>query len=129
MSKKQFYNIKYPFVNESNENYLLDLNDSRLAQARSEVMHLIFTPKRQRIRKPNFGTDLIKYIFDTNNSLTWAEVEKEISKSVEENLRNITIQKIDIYNDEKYPNDVFVKIIFNVDLGYTVLTDKIITSI
>ena len=60
---KQFYGITYPFSDDSDLNTLFDMNETRLESIKSMVLHIIFTSKGQRIRQPEFGTDLIKYIF------------------------------------------------------------------
>ena len=61
MSKKQYYSIHYPFTNESIEKTFVDLDSNSQKAIQSDIMHLIFTPKGQRIRNPEFGTNLVKY--------------------------------------------------------------------
>ena len=38
----------------SEDKTLFDLNKTRAEMIKSQIMHLIFTPKGQRIRKPDF---------------------------------------------------------------------------
>ena len=64
MKKTQFYGIKYPFTNQDAENYYVDLNSSVKDKVKSTLMHIIFTPKGQRYRKPDFGTNVIQYLFE-----------------------------------------------------------------
>ena len=100
MAKKQYFGIKYPFTNISVEKYELDLNNSEHEAITSELLHLIFTPKGQRLRKPNFGTNLIKFIFETNNSDTWVGVKQEIQSSVSEWLPNVALNDVNVMVDE-----------------------------
>lgn len=100
MAKKQYFGIKYPFTNVSVEKYELDLNNSEHEAITSELLHLIFTPKGQRLRKPNFGTNLIKFIFETNNSDTWVGVKQEIQSSVSEWLPNVALNDVNVMVDE-----------------------------
>ena len=58
MSKIQKYGIKYPFTSDNDEGYLLDLNETLADGVKSQVLHVIFTPKGQKLRDPDFGTDL-----------------------------------------------------------------------
>lgn len=58
MANRQFFGIKYPFQNESEDNYYLDLNQSYEDKMKSELLHIIFTPKGQRYRNPDFGTEI-----------------------------------------------------------------------
>ena len=64
MAKKQFFGVKYPFLNDNERHFYVAANESVADKVRSQLMHIVFTPKGQRIRNPEFGTDLIKYIFD-----------------------------------------------------------------
>ena len=100
MAKKQYFGIKYPFTNVSVEKYELDLNNSEHEAITSELLHLIFTPKGQRLRMPNFGTNLIKFIFETNNSDTWVGVKQEIQSSVSEWLPNVALNDVNVMVDE-----------------------------
>lgn len=129
MAKKQFFNIKYPFTNSGSENYFLDLNNDSLGKARSDLMHLVFTPKGQRLRDPNFGTNLIKYVFDQNESLTWSKIESEIKLAVSYYLPYIVLDKIQIAQNEELATEIFVRLDFTVKMGPKTVTDSIITTI
>ena len=61
---KQFYGIKYPFSEESNSlTFILILMKEIMKRCKKYVITYIFTPKGQRIRQPEFGTNLIKFYF------------------------------------------------------------------
>ena len=75
MAKTQKYGIKFPINVSSEDMTLFDLSHTRAEQVKSEIMHLIFTPKGQRLRKPDFGTRLIQFIFNPDDSQSWGEVE------------------------------------------------------
>lgn len=75
MAITQKYGIKYPFTSDNDENIYLDLNQNRLDKITSDVLHVIFTPKGQKIRNPEFGTDLIRYIFEPNDEKTLADIK------------------------------------------------------
>ena len=79
---KQYFDIKYPFTNDCIEKYELDLNKSRKEMITSQILHLIFTPKGQRLRLPDYGTDLIRYIFEPNDKSTWENVKNEILNEI-----------------------------------------------
>ena len=53
MAKEQKYGIKFPINVVSEDKTLFDLNKTRAEMVKSQIMHLIFTPKGQRIRKPD----------------------------------------------------------------------------
>ena len=92
-------------------------------------MHLAFTPKGQRLRDPNFGTNLIKYVFDQNESLTWSKIESEIKLAVSYYLPYIVLDKIQIAQNEELATEIFVRLDFTVKMGPKTVTDSIITTI
>ena len=117
MANRQFFGIKYPFQNESEDNYYLDLNQSYEDKMKSELLHIIFTPKGQRYRNPDFGTDVIKYLFEPNDSETWAGIKSEITTQVGKYLPKVVFKDINIYMDEENENRAYADIKYNVFKG------------
>lgn len=100
MGKTQKYGIKFPFNIVSDYKTLLDLNITKADRVRSQLMHLIFTQKGQRLRLPDFGTNLLQFIFNPNDLQTWDDVQYEIKEGVKKwvpdcELNNITIYETD----------------------------------
>ena len=118
---------------------MFDLADNRVEQARSEVMHLLLTSKGERIRMPDFGTDLIRFIYDPSDSIQWNAVEREIREAAKRWLTGIEIVKVEVLSgakmnelnniDEYTDTDVFVKVVFSVDLGYKKVTEELTRKI
>jgi phage baseplate assembly protein W len=125
MAKRQYFGIKYPFQNESQDNHYLDLNESYLDKMRSELLHLIFTPKGQRYRMPDFGNNLIKFMFDPNDESTWGGIKGEIKEQVSKYLPKINFKDISFYRDEENENRVFADISYTVTKGMTEQEDNI----
>jgi phage baseplate assembly protein W len=100
MAKTQKYGIKYPFSSENDENIFFDLNDNRTDEVTSKVLHVIFTPKGQKIRDPEFGTDLISYIYDPNDDESFESVKSEISRQVLRYVPNVELKNIEVYRNE-----------------------------
>lgn len=96
MSKITHIGIKFPFNIKSIEKTFLDLDSKSQDAIKSDIMHLIFTPKGQRIRDPEFGTNLIQFIFDPNDAQTWESVRSEIKESVSKFVPNATLNDITI---------------------------------
>ena len=117
MAKKQLFGIKFPFQNESENNYFLDLNESYEEKVKGELVHLIFTPKGQRYRNPDFGTNLIKYMFEPNDSETWKGVQDEITSQIKKYLPNISFKNINLYRDEDDGNHLYANIDYSVVKG------------
>jgi phage baseplate assembly protein W len=128
MSRKQYFDIKYPFTNDGTERYEFDLNSSQKERVASDILHVIFTPKGQRLRKPNFGTDLIKYIFEPNDSTTWGGVKKEIQDSVEKWVSGVKLNNIEVLASDD-GIQVYVRIDYSVKQGQSIYNNSIVVEI
>ena len=105
--------------------YFLDLNSTIKDKAASEIAHVLLTPKRSRIRKPDFGTDLIKYIFEPNDDLTWDRVKEEASESVRKYVPNVEIEEMEVVVPEESPHDIFLDIIYTVAIRNKVENNRL----
>lgn len=84
MAKTQKYGIAFPITIKSMDKTMLDLNKTRAEMVKSEIMHLLFTPKGQRLRSPNFGSRLIQFIFNPNDQDTWTDIVSEFKDMVKQ---------------------------------------------
>lgn len=129
MAQLQYYGIKYPFTSDSDENFYVDVNHSLKSKVRSELLHIIFTPKGQKLRDPEFGTDLIKYIFKPNDDESWDSIKTEISESVSRLNDSMKIKNIEVLKSEDDPAEVFVRIDYSVKEGNKEINDSIVTKL
>ena len=129
MAKKQFFGVKYPFLNDNERHFYVAANESVADKVRSQLMHIVFTPKGQRIRNPEFGTDLIKYIFDENDDVTWESVKTEVSESVTRWSNNLSLRNISVVKSEEDESQVFVRLDYSVTEGNKVTNDSIVVEI
>lgn len=100
MAKTQHYGIKFPIQIVSEEGKCLDLNLTKAQMVKSQLMHVLFTPIGQRIRQPNFGTNLIQFLFNPNDEETFSDVFLTIKQTVKKwvpdcSLEDITITETD----------------------------------
>lgn len=96
MAKTQKYGIKFPINVSSEDMTLFDLNHTRAEQVKSEIVHLIFTPQGQRLRKPDFGTRLIQFIFNPDDSQTWGDVVSEIKETVSMWIPDCNVTEVEV---------------------------------
>jgi phage baseplate assembly protein W len=129
MAKQQFYGVKYPFVAEDVENYFVDVNKSLKDKVRSILMHVIFTPKGQKLRDPEFGTDLIRYIFEPNDNVSWEGVKNEVSEVVNKYVKGVTINNISVVQNDSDAYEIYVRLDYTVSDGINVVKDSIATKI
>ena len=129
MSKVQYYGIKYPFTAQGDENFLLDVNYDLKSKIRSILMHVIFTPKGQKLRDPEFGTNLVKYIFEQGDGFTCESVRDEVSVVVSRYIDGITINDISIMESNEDFHKIYVRLDYTVTSGFKTITDSIITQL
>lgn len=124
MAQKQYFDIKYPFTNDDFERYELDMNVSQKERITSDILHVLFTPKGQRLRMPTFGTDLIKYIFDPNDSMSWAGIKKEIQETVSRWVSGVKLNNIEVLSTED-GTQVYVRVDYSVQEGNNIYNNSI----
>ena len=76
MAELKYININYPFKNSS-KGFFLDLTSDENAAIKADLLHLILTRKGQRLYNPEFGTDLLRYIFEPEDGLTLSKTQME----------------------------------------------------
>ena len=117
MAVTQKYGIKYPFTTDNDDGTYIDLNKSNGAGIKSQVLHVIFTPKGQKLRDPDFGTDLVKYIFSQSDSSTFGSIKGEISSQIAKYVPEVEFRDISIYNSEGDDNGIIVMVEYGVKQG------------
>lgn len=117
MARKQQYGIKYPFSSENLDNVYMDTNNSYANSIKSQVVHVIFTPKGQKLRDPDFGTDLVKYIFGQKDDETLSLVKTEITRQLAKYVPAAKFLDLNIYSDEESDNGIIVSIKYSVSVG------------
>lgn len=117
MAVTQKYGIKYPFTTDNDDGTYIDLNKTYGEGIQSQVLHVIFTPKGQKLRDPDFGTDLVKYIYSQSDSSTFGGVKGEISSQISKYVPEVEFRDISIYNSEGDDNGIVVMVEYGVKQG------------
>lgn len=126
---KQFYGIKFPLSEESDRLTFFDLNENKLDSVRSMLLHIILTPKGQRLRQPNFGTDLIKYVFEQNDGITWNGIKDEIRQQVSLYLPNVVFNDINIQHNLEESNSIYIEVDYSVTHNGRTTTNKTLVKL
>ena len=117
MALTQKYGIKYPFTLENDDELYMDLNETKEDSLKSRLLHVIFTPKGQRLRNPDFGTDLIKYIHEPADETTFERLRSDITQQVYKYVPDVVFKDISIYNDDNSDNGKIVIIHYTIKEG------------
>ena len=115
--KKQYYGIKFRFTISKQDGFFVDLNSDLKDKVASEIAHVILTQKGTRLKMPDFGTDLIKYIFEPSDTLEWNTVESEIRRAVGQYVSNATIQSVEVKRDESEDHSIYLDIMYAIKKG------------
>lgn len=134
MARTQYFNIKFPFTANNNNGFFLDLNEDIGDKVASEIAHVVLTPKRTRIRMPDFGTDLIKFIFEPNDTAVWEDIEEEIKNSVNKYVEGVTILKVDVLknineDEEEDEENIILDIKYNINKGIRSENNRLLLKI
>lgn len=111
-------NIKFPLDDDTLVNSYLKMNKLTKDVVISDLTLLFLTQKGKRFYKPRYGTNLLKFIFEPNDSITTDEITEDVRNSVKEFMPNVFIKNIDIYNEKDEngniidENSIFVTIYF-----------------
>ena len=100
------YNITYPFKDDNEINTFLQMNQVSKDSYSSNLLLLLLTQKGERYYESDYGTNLLKYIFEPNDQLTSTQVEEEIRNTVALYIPEVQITSVNFYwneNDEGQP--------------------------
>lgn len=117
MAVTQKYGIKYPFTSDNNDGTYLDLNKTYGDGVQSQVLHVLFTPKGQKLRDPDFGTNLVRYIFNPLDGETFNDIKSEITRQINKYVPSVEFRDVTVYNSETSDNSIIVMVEYGVRNG------------
>lgn len=117
MALTQRFGVKYPFSSNNLDEIYIDLNETLTDRVKSEVLHVLFTPKGQKLRNPDFGSDLIKYLFDPKDDTSFESVKSSIKMDVGKYVKNIEFEDIRVLQDENDERGIIVVVEYSVVKG------------
>lgn len=105
------FNITYPLVDDITKNNFLKTNSVTKDGLISNLTLLLLTNKGERYYYPEYGTNLLKYIFEPNDSLTENDVADDIKLTVKKFIPELTINSV-TFNSVENENEISVDIRF-----------------
>ena len=73
--------------------------------------------------------DLIKFIFDPNESITWEAVKEEVSDAVRMWTNNIVINDVQVVKNEQNESEIYVWLDYSVSEGNSVTNDSTVVQV
>ena len=117
MARVQKYGIKYPFTNENNDKVYMDTNKSYAESIKSQIVHVVFTPKGQKLRDPDFGTSLIDYLFGQKDDSSFGMLKNELTSQISKYVTAAKFKDINIYSDESGENGMIISLSYSLKIG------------
>jgi uncharacterized protein len=88
----------------------------RLTYARYEddveqaIAIILETTRRERVMRPDFGSELRNFVFDSNSPMTQRAIEGEVSRALARWEPRIDVQTVRAYGDGQRPNLIMIEI-------------------
>jgi len=112
MADKKYINIDFPF-RDSENGFYFKLNSTDKDAIRSDLLHLLLTNKGERLYLPDFGSDLRKFIFEPNDTITHDQIRDNLNETIKRYIPNLVVNDITFRNDD-------IQELIIVELKYTV---------
>lgn len=115
MSDDRYLGIEFPFQEDIKGKYL-KLTKREKDRVKSNLTNLITTMKGERMYRPNFGTNLSKYIFEPMDEQTYSDIRQEIVGTVAKYMKEVDIIKVEI---KATPDALLIgiKIAYDISVG------------
>ena len=128
MANGKYININYPFK-DSHKGFFLDLNDEDSQAIKADLLHLILTRRGQRLYKPDFGTDLLKFIFEPEDGMTMAGIKEEIYNVVKTYLPQLQIDELSIVESDEDEYAAVVTIKYSITDAVFTTSDLVVVKL
>ena len=125
MAELNYINIQYPFK-DSKKGFLVQLRETDQDAVKSDLMHLLLTNKGERFYLPNFGTNLLKFIFEPNDSLTLASIKEDITDTVARFLPNLQVNEVLVNKTPNSSKEATVRVDYTITEDVFNTTDFIV---
>ena len=123
MAKTRYINIDFPF-SDSDKGFYFKLNQTDRDAIRADLLHLLLTNKGERLYNPNFGSDLKKFIFEPNDSITHDKIRENLNETIKEYIPNLIVNSIEFRNDD-IQELIIVELTYTVNEGTFRTTDTV----
>jgi phage baseplate assembly protein W len=110
-----YINIKFPLTDDVENNFFLKRNEITMDGIKSNLMLLILTKKGSRYMLRDYGTNLEKFLFDPNDTLTESDIETEIKNTVNKYIPKLTINKVVFEKTEENTMIITINFVYSDD--------------
>jgi phage baseplate assembly protein W len=112
-----FLGIRYPFTSADKEKFFLDLTSTDTDEVKTMILHIMLTPIGQRYRMPSFGSNLLKYIFEPNDTITINDIKLALETTLSKYIPGITLDNIKTSTSTDAPYSIYIRVDYTVTQG------------
>ncbi|MFW6246595.1 MAG: GPW/gp25 family protein [bacterium] len=88
------YNIKFPIEDDGVKNRFLQTTTTTKKALGSNLLLLLLTQKGERYYMPDYGTNLLKFIFEPNDGDTIEDIKEDLKRTVATYIPQLTIDRV-----------------------------------
>ena len=116
-------NITFPLQDDREKNGLFSMNRVTSDALKSNLLFLFMTKKGDRYYSPEFGTNLMQFIFEQKDSQTIDDIREELARTVKTYIPELTIRNVQFVTKEDDPSEVQSDYQLNVIIDFTYQED------
>ena len=117
------YNITFPLNDDVSTNSYFLMSKVTKDAFSSDLLLLLLTQKGERYYEPDYGTNLLKYIFEPNDNLDASDIEKELKTTVSTYIPALTINQISFNWNRDDQGNLISENQLNVNIKFTFSED------
>lgn len=112
------YNIKFPIEDDNIKNVFFETTTTTKKALASNLLLLLLTQKGERYYMPDYGTNLLKFIFEPNDNNTIGDIKEDLNRTVNVYIPQLNIDNVvfrrneDIDGNPIGENELSIKINF-----------------
>lgn len=96
---EQAIGVNYP-IQRSNDGYF-DKTFTTIEHTKTNIINVLSTKKRERLGRPNVGTNLESLLFNPMSEQLRVDIRNEIETAIERFLPYVTIEDLTVSRDEE----------------------------
>lgn len=96
------YNIKFPLEDNPSKNRFFQMTNTTKEALASNLMLLLLTEKGERYYMPDYGTNLLQFLFEPKDDLTINDIKDDIKRTVSKYIPELNIDDMMFKQDADY---------------------------
>ena len=122
------YNIKFPLEDNVSRNRFFQMNNTTKDALASNLMLLLLTEKGERYYMPDYGSNLLQFIFNPRDSETILDIKEDIKQTVEKYIPQLNINDIEFNQNLDYDGNPIKENELSIIIKFTYTEDTFVDS-